>query len=55
MTPLQSRRLRLHRVREASDVAWLAETLTRAGIPFGTRVAVGPDDTLRLSCGTAAS
>jgi poly-gamma-glutamate capsule biosynthesis protein CapA/YwtB (metallophosphatase superfamily) len=45
MVPLQARRMRLERAPE-DDVRWLQDTLDRVSGPFGTRVALRPDDEL---------
>jgi len=47
MAPFQIRRFRLNRA-SASDAAWLAETLTREGGKFGTRVRLTPENLLAL-------
>jgi poly-gamma-glutamate synthesis protein (capsule biosynthesis protein) len=47
MLPFRSRRMRLEAA-SSTDAAWLASTLTAACRPFGTGVARGPDDALRL-------
>ena len=45
MTPLEARRLQLHRA-GPSDAAWLARTLTRVGAGLGAPVVVADDGTL---------
>lgn len=54
MTPLQIRRMRLHRP-SPEDVQWLATTLNRVSEPFGSRIDVGPDSALVLREASGAS
>jgi hypothetical protein len=48
MLPFRIRAFRLERA-HPRDAAWLAETLSREGSRFGTRVELAPDGALRLS------
>lgn len=48
MAPFQIRNFRLSRASPA-EASWLGDVVTREGRKFGTRAAVGPDGTLRLS------
>lgn len=48
MAPFQIRNFRLNRASPA-EASWLGDVVTREGRKFGTRAAVGPDGTLRLS------
>jgi poly-gamma-glutamate synthesis protein (capsule biosynthesis protein) len=48
IVPLTRRRFTLGRA-SAADAVWLAEVLDRQSKPFGTRVAVGPNDHLHVS------
>jgi poly-gamma-glutamate synthesis protein (capsule biosynthesis protein) len=47
MVPLQIRNMRLHRASPA-DASWLADTLSRECKKFATRIAIDPDQVLRL-------
>jgi poly-gamma-glutamate synthesis protein (capsule biosynthesis protein) len=47
MVAMKARKMSLARA-EAADIAWLAETLSRAGRPLGTRVEIGDDGILQL-------
>ncbi len=48
IVPFQIRRFRLNRA-WPSDVAWVRETLSREGLPFGTRLDLTQEATLELS------
>jgi poly-gamma-glutamate capsule biosynthesis protein CapA/YwtB (metallophosphatase superfamily) len=50
MAPMQVRHLRINRA-SVPDALWLSDTLNREGRQFGTRVEVGPGDTLTLRWG----
>jgi poly-gamma-glutamate capsule biosynthesis protein CapA/YwtB (metallophosphatase superfamily) len=47
MVPMQIRNMRLHHASPA-DATWLADTLSREGGRFGTRIRFGPDHALKL-------
>jgi poly-gamma-glutamate synthesis protein (capsule biosynthesis protein) len=47
MTPMRIRQMRLTRA-AAQDARWLADTLTRASAPYGTRVVATSRDTVEL-------
>jgi poly-gamma-glutamate synthesis protein (capsule biosynthesis protein) len=47
MVPMQARKLRLRRARQA-DARWLAAAIQRASSRFGSRVDLQPDGLLAL-------
>ena len=52
MAPMQARKLRLHRARQA-DARWLATAVERASSRFGSRVGLQPDGLLALRSGAS--